>query len=275
MSFKTLLEKDIVELYRKTATELPDDILSALREAHEKEGANSTGKEILKQMLENAEKARKLSRPMCQDTGTPIFYVTHPARQSKKEIRKLIEVATRKATQEVPLRPNAIDTVTDRNIGNVPVIHFEEGSRLDVRLLLKGGGSENVSAIYQLPNPELNAHRNLDGIRRCVLDAVYRAQGKGCPPYFIGVATGGGIEEVAHLSKMQLLRKVEDENGEPKLREFEMKTLRDVNKLGIGPMGLGGKTTAIAVKIATGVRHPATYFVGISIGCWCMRRQSL
>jgi len=112
-------------------------------------------------------------------------------------------------------------------------------------------------------------------VRRCVIDAVYRAQGKGCPPYFIGVATAGTIEDAARLSKIQLLRNADDKNVIEELSRLEEQTLEDVNKLGIGPLGLGGKTTAIAVKIATGNRIPASYFVGISMGCWCMRRGKL
>jgi fumarate hydratase, class I len=265
---------DVVALYRKVATQLPEDVLAALEKAHAAEETPSA-KETMRQMLLNAKKAKELSRPMCQDTGTPFFYVTRPAGTSETALREVVCRATETATKDVPLRPNAIDTLTDRSMGNVPVIHFEEGNRLAVRLLLKGGGSENVSAVYKLPDERLSAQRDMDGVRRCVLDAVFRAQGKGCPPYFIGVAAAGSIEEAARLSKMQLLRDAGDVNNAESLRKLEKRLLSEVNGLGIGPMGLGGNTTALSVKIAAGTRHPATYFVGVSFGCWCMRRGEL
>ncbi len=270
-----ITEKATFDLYKKVSTELPTDVMSELVRAHDNEEDGSLGKESLGHMIDNAKKAAELSRPMCQDTGTPFFYVNCPKECSQKEIKEAIEKATAKATEEVPLRPNAVDTLTDKNVGNMPVIHFTEGNELKVGLLMKGGGSENVSTVYKLPDASIGAGRDLEGVRRCVLDAVFKAQGKGCPPYSIGVATGGSIEEAAHLSKMQLLRKVDDINEEKALSEFEEKTLRDVNNLGIGPMGLGGKSTAISLKAAAGNRHPATYFVGISFGCWCMRRGQL
>ena len=141
--------------------------------------------------------------------------------------------------------------------------------------MLRGGGSENISTIYQLPNNNLEALRNLDGVKKCVLDAVFKAQGKGCPPYIIGVAIGGNIEEVAHLSKKQLLRQINDINPKSELKVLEEETLKEINDFDIGPMGLGGDTTALSLKITSSVRHPATFFVGISISCWCLRRGKI
>lgn len=268
------LKREIINLYRKTATELPYDIIFALEKA-EKIEDNPISKSIITKILENINRAKNESKPICQDTGTPIFYVKYPRDYSQQELRKIIENATINATKEVPLRPNAVDSLTSKNIGNKPIIHFEESEDLKIDLLLKGGGSENVSAIYQLPNSEINAERNLDGVKKCILDAVFKAQGKGCPPYIIGVATGGSIEEVAHLSKRQLLKKLDYQNPVNELKKFEEDALYHINQLGIGSMGLGGKTTALAVKIENSIRHPASFFVGISIGCWCLRRQSL
>ncbi len=268
------LRKGIISLYRKAATELPKDITVALEKAKEEEN-NKIGKEILTKILDNINKANAESKPICQDTGIPFFYIRHPKDYSQEELRKIINDATLVATEEIPLRPNAVDCLTDENLGNKPIIYFEESEELEIDLMLKGGGSENVSAIYQLPNNEINAERNLDGVRKCILDAIFKAQGRGCPPYIIGVAIGGSIEEVAHLSKKQLLRKIEDENPISGLRDFEKNVLDDVNQLGIGPLGLGGKMTALGIKITSAPRHPATFFVGISIGCWCLRRQSL
>jgi len=263
-----------VELYRRCATLLPSDIADGLKKALELEDSRSA-KEVLKTILENIEIAKKESKPICQDTGTPFFYVSYTKDQSESEIKRIIEEATIEATEQIPLRPNAVDSVIGKNIGNKPVFHFEERDEFKIKLLMKGGGSENVSFVYSLPNNELNANRDLDGVRRCVLDAVYKAQGKGCPPYIIGVAVGGNIEETAFLSKKQLLRNLNDVNEDEGLKNLEDGLLEDINKLGIGPLGLGGKTTALGVKIAKSYRHPASFFVGVSFGCWALRRASL
>lgn len=268
------LKTRIVELIRRTATEMPEDVVSYIKDAYEKE-TNKLGKEILSDMIKNIELAREKKKPLCQDTGTPIFYVRCPDSYSRKELKEAINEATRIATEEVPLRGNAVDTITGKNIGNVPQIHFEEGDKLKISLLLKGGGSENVSLIYKLPDKALNAHRDLEGVRKVVLDSVFKAQGNGCPPYIVGVGIGGNVEQVAHLAKKQLLRKLDDENKIPELKVFEERLLPEINKMKIGSLGLGGNTTAIGVKVGAEPRHPASFFVGISIGCWSMRRGEL
>jgi len=137
---------------------------------------------------------------------------------------------------------------------------------------MKGGGSENVSKIYKLPDTNLKADRTIEGIKKCVLDAVFQAQGKGCPPYLIGVAVGGTIGETALLAKKQLLRNINDSNEDKELDKIEKDLLEKINKLGIGPLGLGGKTTALAVKMTKCYRNPPSYFVAISIGCWATRK---
>lgn len=256
-----ITKQKIIELYSRCATELPEDIARELRKSKDS---------LIKTILENIAIAKNEKRPICQDTGTPIFYVKKPSTVKESEIRKIIESATSAATKSIPLRPNAVEPLTGKNIGNRPIIHFEEGKKLEIDLLMKGGGSENVSCIYSLPDSELKAERDIDGIKGCVLDAVFKAQGKGCPPYIIGVAVGGTIEEVAHLSKKQLLRKLDDKG---KFEKVENELLKKINSLGIGPLGLGGQTTALAVKMAETHRHPATFFVGISFGCWALRRK--
>lgn len=265
---------ELVELLRRAATCLPEDVISALRAAQQRE-TSSLGKEILGRIIENTNLAITESKPICQDTGTPIFYVSIPGNYSRTELKDAIWEAILAATKDIPLRPNAVDVVAEKNIGNKPSIHFEESDKMEIALMLKGGGSENVSAIYQLPNAELNAHRNLDGVRKCVLDAVFKAQGKGCPPYIIGVGIGGNIEDVAHISKKQLLRKIGDKNEVDELHKLEDSLLSQINSLGIGPMGFGGNATALAIKISGSTRHPASYFVGISISCWALRRHTL
>ncbi len=266
------IKKEIIELYKKTATELPEDVIKALEKA--KDNEESKAKEILSKILENINLARNKHIPICQDTGIPLFYVKYPKEYTQKDLKKVINEATKEATEQIPLRPNAVDSLTDKNIGNKAIIHFTESKKLKISLMLKGGGCENVSKIYSLPDKDLDAKRNLEGVRKCVLDAMVKAQGKGCPPYIIGVAIAGNIEQAASLSKKQLLRNLDDNNENKELKQFEEQTLNDVNKLGIGPLGLGGETTALSVKIKTSARHPASYFVGISISCWCTRRQN-
>jgi fumarate hydratase class I len=141
--------------------------------------------------------------------------------------------------------------------------------------MLKGAGSENIGQLYKLPMEEIGAERNLEGVRRCVLDAIYKAQGKGCPPYIITVGIGASKDQVTRLSKEQLLREIEDVNSHKTLSAFEKRLLRDVNRLGIGPLGFGGKTTALGVKVGVNHRHPASYFVDVSVSCWADRRAQL
>lgn len=263
------LIKDLIELYRKTATELPEDILKALK---------ASGGENIKDLIKNAKLAKEESKPICQDTGTPIFYVQYDKRFSQKELREKIIEATRKATISIPLRPNSVDVIKDKNTGDnvgefFPLIYFEEIEKgLVIDLMLKGGGSENVGVMYKLPDSSLKADRNLDGVKKCVLDAVFKAQGKACPPYIIGVAIGGSKDMVSFLSKKQLLKKIDDKGDFYKL-EKELK--EEINKLGIGSLGLGGKTTCLGVKIKAAARHPASYFVDVSFCCWVCRRGKL
>ena len=255
--------KDIVKLYKSAATQIPEDIEAALK--------NSDNNTVMQTVLKNCEIAKK-GKPICQDTGIPYFWVERPKEISEKEIRRQIEEATEIATKEVPLRPNAVDSLSGKNVGNKPVIYFSEADKLKITLMLKGGGSENVSTFYKLPDTKLNAERTLEGVQKCILDAVYKAQGKGCPPYIIGVCIGGSIDDVMKNAKEQLLRKIDDKC---EMFQFEKETLEKINKMGIGPLGLGGKTTALAVKVTSTYRHPASYFVGISFGCWCLRRKCI
>ena len=276
------LRDGIVELYRKVATSLPPDIEEAVKAAPAQEAAGSTAASTLAVIAENIKRARETFRPLCQDTGVPVFYVKVPVGLSHNELRSTILEATREATQKVPLRPNAVDVITEKNSSDntgegFPIIYFEEtsGGTLTVDLMLKGAGSENAGQMYKLPLAEINAQRDLEGVRRCVLDAVQKAQGRGCPPYIIGVGIGATKDQVTRLAKEQLMRKLTDVNKSGELAELELQLLRDINSLGIGPMGLGGKTTALGVKIGVNHRHPASYFVDVSVGCWAMRRGRL
>jgi fumarate hydratase class I len=270
------MREQIAELISDCATRLPPDVESALAAARRRERGQAAA--VLGTMLENARLARVKGAPMCQDTGTLIFYVTAPAKADRERIRFQIAAAVAEATKSVPLRCNAVDPVGGANLGgNAPVIHFSEGKgkKANVELMLKGGGSENVTQLYGLPDSGLNAGRDLDGVRRCVLDAVHKAQGKGCPPYIIGVGIGGLPDQAIALAKKQLIRRLGDRSRDAKLAALERRLLIEINSLGIGPMGLGGKTTALAVKAGAQQRHPASYFVAVSFMCWACRRGAV
>jgi len=277
-----LLQEEIVNLYRKAATSLPQDVEESLTQAAKTEKNGSTAKAALASILENVRIARQKERPLCQDTGIPIFFVKVPSKRSQIEIKNAIIDATRIATEEIPLRPNAVDTINDRNSGDntgigFPVIYFEESpdNAITLDLMLKGSGCENVSQLYKLPLEELKAERDLDGVRRCSLDAICRAQGRACPPYILGIGIGASRDQITKLAKVQLMRNLEDLNSINALADLEKRLLDEINQLGIGPLGLGGRTTALGVKIGINHRHPASYFVEVCISCWADRRARL
>ena len=233
-------------------------------------------------ILENVELARANSTPVCQDTGTPIFYIHHPVTASTHALREQIEEAVAEATERSFLRPNAVCPLTGKNSGNnlgdgFPTFHFEEWDKEYLRcdLLLKGGGSENVSVQYKLPHAPLDAGRDLEGVRRVVLHAVFQAQGKGCSPGILGVAIGGDRGTGYVHAKELLFRPLNEPNPVPELRDLELRLEGECNQLGIGPMGFGGKTTVLGVRL--GIRHrlPACYFVTVAYMCWACRRCSL
>lgn len=279
---KIELKEHLLELIRRTSTDLPDDVMKALKVAYHKEPSGSVAKETLSYIIENVEIARNNSTPICQDTGTLLFNVYLPFEYSTLDITKQIKKAVAEATELRFLRPNAVEPVTDRNSGNnigigFPTIEFHKSQDDSIRidLMLKGGGSENVSTQYSLPYPKLQAGRELDGIRKVVLHAIQKAQGLGCPPGIIGVGIGGDRGNSYLLAKKQLFRKIDDQNPIPELYELEEKIHKQSNVLGIGPMGFGGKTTTLAVKVGAMHRLPACYFVSISYMCWAARRRIL
>jgi len=281
------LTESFVELIRRAATDLPSDVEAALRDARDREVSGSGAEGALNTILENVAIARQNGTPICQDTGVPIFYLNVPrAAQegciSTQDLRGQIEAAVVKATEQAYLRPNAVDPVTGRNSGNnlgkgFPSFHFQEWDEdyLRAELLLKGGGSENVSTQVKLPHAPLDAGRDLDGVRKVVLDAVYQAQGKGCAPGVLGVAIGSDRGGGYVHAKEQLFRPLDDTNPEPELMKLEERLLRECNELGIGPMGFGGKTTVFGVKVGAYHRLPASYFVSIAYMCWACRRAAM
>ncbi len=276
------LKESILELLRRAATDLSPDVEAAIRKARDKEDEGTPARNVFDTILENVELARKQSTPMCQDTGSLVFYIDFPVGDAEKKYRDAIEWAAKEATAKQYLRPNAVDPVTSKNSGNnigvnAPYIHFHQWDKDEVRirLLLKGGGSENVGTQYKLPHQPLNAGRDLKGVRKVIIDAVTRAQGLGCAPGTIGVGIGGGRDTSYTLSKEQFFRKMGQRSEQKELAELEVQLLEDLNKLQIGPMGFGGKTTVMDVFIAAQDRHPATFYVAISYNCWAFRRKSM
>lgn len=277
------LALNILELIRITSTDLPAPVEERLREAQANEQTGTAAHEALHAILANVELARKNSTPICQDTGVPAFFVHYPAELKPGDITHHIRNATALATQNAYLRPNAVDALSGNNTGNnlgdenFPIIHFTpiEGNILTIDLILKGGGCENVGAQYSLPDTRLHADRNLEGVRKVVLDAVYQAQGQGCAPGFLGVAIGGDRGTSYTVAKQVLLKSLDDENEDKKLMELEGRITKEANELGIGPMGFGGKSTILVTKIASTHRLPASFFVSISYMCWAFRRRKM
>jgi fumarate hydratase class I len=277
------LTAHILELVRLAATDLPPDVEKSLREAMASEEPGSAARGALETILKNVALARQDGTPICQDTGTPIFYVHYPQGWSTRQLRSQIEAAVAEATQRTYLRPNAVDSLSGKNSGNnlgdeyFPSIHFEEveDDTLTIDLILKGGGCENVGAQYSLPNSALGAGRDLAGVRKVVLDATYKAQGKGCAPGVLGVAIGGDRGSSYYASKEVLFRKMDETSPNPQLAELETRLTEDANQLGIGPMGFGGKTTVLGTKITSMSRLPASFFVSVSYMCWAYRRRRM
>ena len=276
------LTNSFTELIRRASTDLPTDVEKGLRDAQVLEEPDSIAQRTLAVILENVRLARANSTPICQDTGTPVFAIFHPRNTSTQDIRRQIELAVEEATRRSYLRPNAVNAVTGRNSGNnvgvsFPVCHFTEWDKehMHVRLLLKGGGSENVSTQYKLPHLPLKAARGMEGVRRVVLDAVHQAQARGCTPGVLGIGLGGDRATGHSVAKEQLFRSLSDVNPVPELAALEKRLVRECNALGIGPMGFGGRTTVLAVKIGACHRLPACFFVSVAIMCWACRRASV
>ena len=274
------LKANLLELVRRTSAELPDDVVTVITSAATQEQEGSNAQYAMNIITSNIDMAKLKSAPLCQDTGSILFFVKAPKGFDQLAFEKAAREAVAEATARGYLRQNSVDSLTGKNTGNnlgpgSPAIHFHQhrGTRADVRLILKGGGCENVGAQYSLPDVRLNANRDLDGVRKAILDAVIQAQGKGCGPGILGVCIGGDRATGYLHSKEQLLRTMEDVNPEPSLSALEKDIVISANKLGIGPMGFGGATTLLGCKIGALNRLPASYFVSISYMCWAYRRQ--
>jgi fumarate hydratase, class I len=271
-----------LELIRRTSAEIPDDVQKALLESLEAEKKGTIAESALKIIEQNIALAKRKSQPICQDTGSILFYIDCPVGFDQIACEEVAREAVKEATRKGYLRQNSVDSITGHNDGtNVgpgsPILHFHQhrSEELDVRLILKGGGCENVGAQYSLPNEKLKADRDLKGCRKVILDAVLQAQGKGCGPGILGVCIGGDRATGYEYSKQQLQRKLDDRNPVPELDELERDVLKTGNDLGIGPMGFGGRTTLLGVKICAANRLPASFFVSVSYMCWAYRRQGV
>jgi fumarate hydratase class I len=273
----------LLELIRLASTDLPADVEQILSDAREREASNSSAHSVMDTILKNVAIARQDATPVCQDTGTPIFRVRFPSTYSLNTLRSAIRTAVVEATSQSLLRPNAVDGLTGINSGNnlggehFPSIHFEEveGETLTVDLILKGGGCENVGRQYSLPDADLGAGRDLDGVRKAALDAVFRAQGQGCAPGFLGIAVGGDRGTSYIASKEVFFDPVGITHPIPEVAAMEQRITREANQLGIGPMGFGGKTTVLVTRITGAHRLPASYFVSVSYMCWAFRRARM
>ena len=276
------LHSSLLELIRRTSAEIPDDVHKSILTSLEEEKKNTIAEAALKIIERNIELAKLKSQPICQDTGSILFYVNCPIAFDQLTFEETAREAVREATKKGYLRQNSVDSLTGVNDGtNIgpgsPTLHFHQhrAQEINVRLVLKGGGCENVGAQYSLPNEKLKAGRDLKGCRKVILDAVLQAQGKGCSPGVLGVCIGGDRATGYEHSKLQFLRWLEDRNSNLELDQLEQDILQTGNQLGIGPMGFGGKTTLLGVKICALNRLPASFFVTVSYMCWAFRRQGV
>lgn len=272
----------VLELVRLCSTTLPPDIVKSLTAALSSEDGGSVAETVLGSVLKNIEMAEGASTPICQDTGSLAFYVHYPLGVSQVKMRNLIREVVQEATAKQYLRPNVVDPITGKNTGTgvgveTPNIHFDEWDKdeIEVRLILKGGGCENVGIQYALPHGELGASRSNDGVKKVVIDGVHKAQGMGCAPGIIGVGIGGDRITSMEIAKRQLFRKIGARNENPEVAAMETDIYDNLNKLGIGPMGFGGVATALDVFCGVLPRHPATYYVSISYNCWALRRYTM
>lgn len=277
------LRESLLRLVVETSTNLPPDVRRAMSRALQREDPDGRSAQALQVIAANIDMAGSCEGPICQDTGWPTFEVITPVGADQIAIEETIREAIAEATRRGKLRANSVDSLTGKNSGDnlgpgTPTIHFHqwrERDAIEVRLLLKGGGCENKNIQYSLPSdiPHLGrADRDLDGVRKCILHAVWQAQGQGCSAGAIGVCVGGDRTSGYEHAKQQLFRLLDDVNPDPRLRDLEEYVMRTSNTLGIGTMGFGGGVTLIGCKIGAIQRLPASFFVSVAYDCWAFRR---
>src|SRR5437764_159955 len=272
----------VLQLIVRTSTDLPPDVRAAMKHAVAAEPEGTRAAQALNIIGQNIDLAVDHEGAICQDTGMPTFEVRVPLGANQIWMRQQIREAVAEATRRGKLRPNSVDSITGRNSGDnlgpgTPIIHFDQWERdgIEIKLILKGGGCENTNAQYALPVelPHLGrADRTIEGVRKCILHAVWEAQGKGCSPGAVGVCIGGDRTSGYQHAKEQLFRTLDDVNGDPVLAELESSIMGSINNLEIGTMGFGGRVTLIGCKVGALNRLPASFFVSVAYDCWAFRR---
>jgi len=275
-------KESMLELVIQTSTNLPPDVRQAMAWALKTESPQSQAGQALAIVGENIDMAYEGEGAICQDTGMPTFEIKTPVGVSQLAMRRQILDAVAEATKRGKLRPNSVDSITGKNSGNnlgpsTPVVHFEQWEEpdIEVRLLLKGGGCENKNIQYSVPCQLEHlgrADRDLEGVKKCLLHAVWQAQGQGCAPGALGVCIGSDRATGYHLAKLQLFRSLDDVNPDPLLAKLEKEVMEEANKLGVGTMGFGGGVSVIGCKITAANRLPASFFVSVAYDCWAFRR---
>src|SRR5256712_1521420 len=276
----------VLSLIVRTSTDLPPDVRAAMKVAMAEEPAATQSGQALAIIAENIDQAADCEGAICQDTGMPTFEVKTPVGANQLVMKQQIRDAIAEATRRGKLRPNSVDSITGDNSGSnlgpgTPIIHFEQwenDDEIEVKLILKGGGCENMNAQYSLPAelPNLGrADRTLEGARKCILHAVWNAQGKGCAPGAVGVCIGGDRTSGYVHAKEQLFRTLDDINPDPRLAELEASIMGGVNKLGIGTMGFGGRVSLIGCKVGALNRVPASFFVAVADDCLAFPRPGV
>jgi fumarate hydratase class I len=271
-----------LQLIVRTSTDLPPDVRAAMRTSLDAEPAGTRAAQALTIIAQNIDLASDGEGAICQDTGMPTFEVRAPVGANQIWMRGRIREAVAEATRRGKLRPNSVDSITGENSGDnlgpgTPIVHFEQWERdeIELRLILKGGGCENTNAQYALPVELANlgrADRTLEGVRKCILHAVWQAQGKGCSPGAVGVCVGGDRTSGYAHAKEQLFRTLDDVNPDPRLAALEASIMATANELGVGAMGFGGRVTLIGCKVGVLNRLPASFFVSVAYDCWAFRR---
>ena len=275
----------VLQLIVRTSTDLPPDVRAAMKTALDSEPASTRSSQALTIIAQNIDLALDSEGAICQDTGMPTFEVRTPVGADQIWMRQQIREAVAEATRRGKLRPNSVDSITGTNSGDnlgpgTPIVHFEQWRQdeIEIKLILKGGGCENTNAQYSLPVelPHLDrADRTLDGVRKCILHAVWQAQGKGCAPGAVGVCIGGDRTSGYTHAKEQLFRPLDDVNPDSRLAELEASIMATVNDLDIGTMGFGGRVTLIGCKVGALNRLPASFFVSVAYDCWAFRRLGI
>jgi fumarate hydratase subunit alpha len=267
-----LIEDVVVEMLRKAVTKLPRDIEEALERAHASE-TDEVPKTQLRTILDNIKLAEEGTTPICQDTGVQIFFVRQGS-ISTDDVVEAIGRGVARATSEVPLRPNTVHPITRRNHKDnrgvrMPYVNVVPSKEpyLEMTVMPKGAGSENMSAMAML-----TPSQGLKGIKEFALDTLVRAGGKPCPPIIIGMGIGGSADISIHIAKEALLRPLGVPNPDPEIAALEAELFDILNDIGIGPMGLGGKTSLLGLAIEYAHCHTASLPVAINIQCWAARR---